>query len=329
MLVKLPTFLYAKKRLSGQHYGTVVNNMDELKLGYVQVTIPGVLEGNAADLPWAAPRLPPGFGGALAAQGFTVPKTGSMVTLEFDGDPYTLFYTGWIPSSITANTELVDGADDHYPNVYGALDDQDTGYIVDQDDRSVTFRQASGTTVRVDTHGNVSLVTDGDLTIQANNIQFNASGKFEVNATESVDIFAVDDVTVTANGETAVTSVKGLKVRSVGTNEMLSGVSNRVEAGEQNQLSAGNGNIITTIKGDNRMDAQSGSNTLIASARNTLRANTNKFIGRLEQLGRSMLEGVMQLKGNFASRGVMRNNNKDVGSTHKHLADGKPTTPPT
>ena len=328
MLIDMPTFLYKKMRLSGQHYGIVVNNRDEMKLGYVQVRIPGVIDGKEEDLPWAAPRLPAGFGGALNAQGFVVPKEGSDVTLEFGNDPYTLFYTGWVPSEISSSEELTDGAGDNYPDVYGSLDDQGTGYVVDQVERSFDWGHASGFKSNVDSSGNASMVSDGDLTLQFNNVTIEATGKFTVNGTETIDLFSLEGLNLTDNGETVVSSVKGLKVRSVGTNEILSGISNRIQAGEQNELSAGNGNIMTTLKGNNTIDAQSGSNTLTASANNTLRANTNKLIGRLQQLGRSMFEGAMQLKGSFASRGTMRNNNRDVGSTHKHLADGKPTTPP-
>jgi len=67
----------------GKYRGTVVNNIDPLQIGRIQVIVPDV--SNVALTSWATPCLP--VGGPQMGM-FTVPPVGAGVWVEFEqGDP--------------------------------------------------------------------------------------------------------------------------------------------------------------------------------------------------------------------------------------------------
>lgn len=74
----------------GKYRGEVVNNIDPLQMGRVQVKVPGLL--GDAQLNWAMPCMP--YGGS--GKGFfAVPANGAKVWVEFEkGDPNHPIYTG-------------------------------------------------------------------------------------------------------------------------------------------------------------------------------------------------------------------------------------------
>lgn len=77
-------------RFYGKYRGTVVNNVDPLQIGRVQVTVTDV----SALVPstWAMPCLPLG---GLQSGTFTVPQIGTGVWVEFEqGDPDYPIWTG-------------------------------------------------------------------------------------------------------------------------------------------------------------------------------------------------------------------------------------------
>jgi uncharacterized protein involved in type VI secretion and phage assembly len=79
------------KKYFGKYRGTVVNNVDPLQKGRIQVMVPDV--SNVMLSSWATPCLP--FGGMQMGM-FTVPMIGAGVWIEFEqGDPD---YPVWVGS---------------------------------------------------------------------------------------------------------------------------------------------------------------------------------------------------------------------------------------
>lgn len=79
--------------LKGIYHGTVVENVDPLRLGRVRFTIPGLVEPKSA---WAFPAG--GLMGGIKGRGsFSVPKLGADVICVFvGGDPdVPVFFSGW------------------------------------------------------------------------------------------------------------------------------------------------------------------------------------------------------------------------------------------
>lgn len=72
----------SRTRYLGKHRGVVVNNVDPMMLGRIQVMVPDVSPGLSS---WATPCVPmAGVGHGV----FTVPSIGAAVWLEFEhGDP--------------------------------------------------------------------------------------------------------------------------------------------------------------------------------------------------------------------------------------------------
>jgi uncharacterized protein involved in type VI secretion and phage assembly len=78
------------KKYFGKYRGTVVNNVDPLRLGRLQATVSDVL--NVAPSSWAMPCVP--VGGLQSGQ-FAVPPVGAGVWIEFEqGDPDFPIWTG-------------------------------------------------------------------------------------------------------------------------------------------------------------------------------------------------------------------------------------------
>lgn len=73
----------------GKYRGTVINNIDPLQSGRVQVSVPDVL---GQDLAWAMPCVPFTRKGTLARG---IPSNGANVWVEFEaGDPDRPIWTG-------------------------------------------------------------------------------------------------------------------------------------------------------------------------------------------------------------------------------------------
>ncbi|HQF16584.1 MAG: Phage-related baseplate assembly protein [Methanosaeta sp. PtaB.Bin039] len=78
------------KRYYGKYRGTVINNVDPLKMGRIQAMVPDVSE--FVPTSWAMPCLPVG---GMQSGIFTVPLIGAGVWIEFEqGDPDYPIWTG-------------------------------------------------------------------------------------------------------------------------------------------------------------------------------------------------------------------------------------------
>lgn len=101
-----------KQEYYGKYRGTVVNNIDPLGLGRIQVIVPDVSTTSITS--WALPCLP---WGGLQTGLFTVPMNGAGVWIEFEqGDPDYPIWTGcyWgsraeVPASANLIPPMVPG----------------------------------------------------------------------------------------------------------------------------------------------------------------------------------------------------------------------------
>ena len=80
------------RRYYGKHRGTVVNNVDPMQIGRIQVIVPDV--SNVVPTSWAMPCVPIG---GIQSGIFCIPAIGSGVWVEFEqGDPdYPIWSGGW------------------------------------------------------------------------------------------------------------------------------------------------------------------------------------------------------------------------------------------
>ena len=146
--------------------GKVVDNKDPDYTCKVKVTIPGILEGDIANLPWCVPET--GSSGVNSSNGFIViPAIGTNVSVVFqDGDPQFPKYTG---SSIVSN-QLPSAFKTNYPDRYGFIDETGNLFYVDKKAGTTYYTNGAGTTltikgatVRVQT-GKTTLDSDVEIT---------------------------------------------------------------------------------------------------------------------------------------------------------------------
>jgi hypothetical protein len=79
-----------RHKFYGKFRGTVINNIDPLQIGRIQVIVPDV--SNFVPTSWALPALPVG---GIQMGMFTAPPIGSSVWVEFEqGDPDYPIWTG-------------------------------------------------------------------------------------------------------------------------------------------------------------------------------------------------------------------------------------------
>ena len=85
--------------ICGKHRGVVTNNVDPEQIGRIQVSVPGILEGEAFALP-SVPYAGPSVGF------FAIPPVGANVWVEFEsGDVNTPIWSGcfWNAGEVPAN----------------------------------------------------------------------------------------------------------------------------------------------------------------------------------------------------------------------------------
>lgn len=322
MLVSLQNHLHRQRRLSDKHHGTVVNNEDPERIGCVQIRIPGVVDGPDEALPWAYPSLPVG-GGSAGNQGFRVPNKNATVLVEFpDDDPYTPYYTGWLPSKATRNEALA--PEDKYPTVYGSTDEQGTGIRVDRTDEEVTARTSSGASLKIDAGGNGALLLPGNLLVSiGGDFRVVADGRLVLDALGDIDISTLKDLLLLAGFDLSTLAHGSTSIESIGSNSLTAGLDNVLSATKSNKITAV---LDNTLKATRNTLQSVAANVLQSAGMNSLRAARNTMQAAAANTIRAARN---TLTGAFSSRGAsFRHNGRNVGSTHKHIADGKPTTPP-
>lgn len=180
--------------------GTVVVVDDTKQIGRIKVSIPELFgeytkEGDkdsSGILPWIYPRY---YGNFIRP--FSVPDIGDLVEVEFPyRNPYIGYYT---------NKPLFAGKLDpvfltNYPNTYGNMDKNRTGYWIDRSTDVINFLQGTtGMSVMIDSEGttnvyipkNLNIIVEGDITEQ---VTGNVTTK--ISGTRQVEISGTDNLTV-------------------------------------------------------------------------------------------------------------------------------------
>lgn len=171
-----------QKRFAGTHIAIVVNNKDPKKVGCVQVRIPGLIDGPNPVLPWATPIMPISLGGNANAQQMSVPNVGARITVKVI-DQYTIQYSGWMPSEITKNDKM----NEDYPDTYGAVDEQGTGWRINKKQQYIEVTHSSGSKVILNKQGDILMTAARDITLQAGrHINIKAPNNITIEATSAL-----------------------------------------------------------------------------------------------------------------------------------------------
>lgn len=168
----------SETRFYGKYRGMVVNNIDPMQLGRIQVMVPDV--SNIMLSSWAMPCLPVG---GLQMGMFTVPMIGAGVWVEFEqGDPDYPIWTGCFYGSaadvptlaravppavpgITLQTPLQNGVviSDVPGPTGGILIRSTTGAMIMVNDVGITITNGKGAVITM--LGNVVDINAGALTV--------------------------------------------------------------------------------------------------------------------------------------------------------------------
>ena len=188
----------------GYYVGTVVANNDPKKLQRVKVSVPSLLEGAEALLPWVAPLLSSPFGFTSSAGVVAVPVIGARVVVEFqEGQLYYGLLKGSVPTAaFTLPTELAT----NYPGRRGWKDPAGNVFFIDNTAgaNTISVQHASGAVVSIANNGDVlvSSPTKIDLTAPVTNV----NGAFHVTGAATMD----QTLLVTGNVTAADLGVPGL-----------------------------------------------------------------------------------------------------------------------
>lgn len=172
--------------------GKVVQNTDESFAGRIKVSIPELFgeyievseeENSAGILPWIYPR----FLGSFRNK-FEIPEVGDIVEVIF---PYDNVYLGYYTNKPLMGAQTLNEVfkTENYPNVYGDLDSNGTGWYIDKVTDTITFIQ--GTTqgkIVVDTEGSVIWDIPKNLTINVTEIATINAKTLNINAEDSTII---------------------------------------------------------------------------------------------------------------------------------------------
>lgn len=194
--------------------GVVVQNTDETFAGRIKVSIPELYgeyievseeENSAGILPWIYPRFLGSFNNR-----FEIPEKGDIVEVIF---PYDNVYLGYYTNKpLMGATNLNEVfKTENYPNIYGNLDSNGTGWYIDKVTDTITFIQ--GTTqgkITVDSEGSVIWDIPKNLTINVIETATINAKVLNINAEDSTTIIQNNmNIQATNLGIKAVTSIEG------------------------------------------------------------------------------------------------------------------------
>lgn len=141
--------------LSQEYDGLVVNNLDPLMLGRIQVTYSLVEDvKDEKDLPWCYPTSPVFLGNSKDSIMFSVPEIGSEVKVYFPTqDKYMPYYKG---TSFSENNMCTFFADEDYPNVYGFKDSIGNFFRVNKNKKTIMVQHTSSANMLIDEDGSLT-----------------------------------------------------------------------------------------------------------------------------------------------------------------------------
>ena len=208
-------FATHSEEFNGNYRGQVVNNLDPLQTGRVQVQVlPMLVNVDSTLLPWAIPAMPLSSGSGSGYGSFNVPNTGSWVWVFFEqGSIYQPVYfaeavdpTRGIPSFITTD----------YPNRRGFQTKSGIQIYTDDTTKTIVLKTPGGLQGKLDDTTNTITLTQsssgsyieidqlGQVDIQCLNINVytTESGGSGGNGTLNIS----GNITLNVNGTTALNS---------------------------------------------------------------------------------------------------------------------------
>ena len=201
--------------LSGEFVGTVIYNSDPIKTGRVKCTIPNILVGAQAELPWCYPASAGTGGGKSTNTAFAVPEIGAKVNIIFrNNDVLNPVYSGSPQTEATTN----DLFNEDYPNSYGQIDSTGFYWKMNKTTKLLTVHHPGGVEISVDATGKVIVHSTANtvrvesatkIEVVAPEIDLTASTKVVVTAPE-IDLTASTKVVVTAPQATVTASTKAV-----------------------------------------------------------------------------------------------------------------------
>jgi hypothetical protein len=203
MLIDLENLIRVADDLTREYLGVVVDNNDPKKLGRVKVTIDGLLEGSASDLPFVQSKMNPDF--------FMVPEVGDKLRITFrDGDIYMPEYSGYYHTTETHNSEF----DTDYPNSLGI---ERSGFKIKYNKQSELFeiQTPNGSFMQINKDGDVKFESKKDFIVNSDGkITFQSAGNVEIKSDGTATFSGTGGTTL---GDSAsVTNVNGSQVLLAG-----------------------------------------------------------------------------------------------------------------
>lgn len=176
MLLKLADFLHKNDILGKPYRGIVMENVDPDKIGRVKVSIPGLVTGATADLPWAFVEMDAGLGGRGDSSSFAAPEVGSEVVIEF---PYKDIYFPVVKGFWQTSPNHQRIMDEDYPYTYGFRDLQGTQLKINKAKKFIEFLHTSGMKFFIDSSSftevmssdRIKLRSEDDKTVIEMNMQ--------------------------------------------------------------------------------------------------------------------------------------------------------------
>jgi hypothetical protein len=245
MLINFSNYLKKTNALQRDYRGIVVNNIDPLKIGRIQVNLPNFIEGTQSangswNLPWVYQKSPSMLGGSGNSSSFAVPEIGNEVFVEFKGDVYAMFYSYYWQSSTTHQADF----DEDYPASYGFRDVTGNLFKINKAKQFMQFIHSSGLQWLVDSLSNGTLTSNNTLNFLAQDgkTQFTmdmVNGNITLNARNSITLNAPtlnqNISTVTGNqgnhndtvGGYRNSQIYGSYIRSIGGDDGESILGNR------------------------------------------------------------------------------------------------------
>jgi hypothetical protein len=177
----------------------VVDNNDPLKKQRIKVTIPNLLEGDAANLPWLARISPTGLGYGPSYGSVMVPAVGSWVVVRFEEGK--LEY-GHFDGSTPMGSAFVSPLMTNYPFRYGFQDPVGNYFYVDTTPGSETasFVHKSGTILTIAANGAVTINT-------ASNEQVTINGNLTAHVTGNAGVTVDGNFNMAVGGSMTTSAV--------------------------------------------------------------------------------------------------------------------------
>lgn len=176
-----------------EYEGLVVNNLDPMMLGRVQVSYAMVEDSPDENLPWCYPSTNVFLGNSKNSIMFSVPEVGSSVKVYFPTrDMYMPFYKA---SEFNAENMCTFFADEDYPNVYGFKDSTGNFVRVNKAKKTITIQHSSTSNLFIDSDGSLTYtLADGSF------FQMNYGGTWKLSSGKG----ATSVITGSADGNITV-----------------------------------------------------------------------------------------------------------------------------